>query len=310
MPLTKPQSVLAEPVRAKRGPVVLIANDQEWVPRSLESILLPEGFEVVRVYTGRQALERVAAVNPDLIILDAQMPDLDGFEVCRRMRADPVVDAVVPIIISTAGAANRAQRVEAYRSGAWAFYNQPFDGELLLAQFRTFLVSKEAFDSARAQSMTDGLTGLYTSFGLAQRAREIASEAHRGHTALACVVLKPESANGDLGDAAQLQLAQWIGALLRREGRSADAIGRVGPVQFAVVAPRTNPEGAEKLARRFDALLQASSSADRVMHPMRLRAGYCAVPDFTKSDADALEMLSRASAALVETAPGERIRAA
>ena len=59
-------------------PVVLIANDQEWSARSIESILSPNGFRVVRAYTGHQALERAFETNPHVIILDAQMPDMHG----------------------------------------------------------------------------------------------------------------------------------------------------------------------------------------------------------------------------------------
>ena len=71
------------------APLVLIANDQEWSARSLESILGPHGYSVVRAYTGQQALERARTSLPDLIILDAQMPDMHGFDVCRSLRSDP-----------------------------------------------------------------------------------------------------------------------------------------------------------------------------------------------------------------------------
>src|ERR1043165_6647026 len=81
------------------APLVLIANDQEWSARSLESILGPSGYSVVRAYTGQQALERARATQPDLIILAAQMPDMHGFDVCRALRNDPRFSATTPIII-------------------------------------------------------------------------------------------------------------------------------------------------------------------------------------------------------------------
>ena len=82
--------------KAPATPLVLIANDQEWSARSLESILGPSGYSVVRAYTGQQALERVRTAQPDIIILDAQMPDLHGFEVCRQLRSDPRFSANTP----------------------------------------------------------------------------------------------------------------------------------------------------------------------------------------------------------------------
>ena len=97
---------------SQRPPLVLIANDQEWSARSLESILAPNGYAVLRAYTGIQALERARTARPDLVILDAQMPDVHGVDVCRELRGDPRFSATTPIIITTAGPSGRTQRLE------------------------------------------------------------------------------------------------------------------------------------------------------------------------------------------------------
>ncbi|HSB52986.1 MAG TPA: response regulator, partial [Gemmatimonadales bacterium] len=122
---------------AATAPLVLIANDQEWSARSLESILGPHGYSVVRAYTGQQALERARTALPDLIILDAQMPDMHGFDVCRTLRGDPRFGTTTPIVITTSGPSGRTQRLEAYRAGAWEFLGQPLDGEALLLKLDT-----------------------------------------------------------------------------------------------------------------------------------------------------------------------------
>jgi PleD family two-component response regulator len=305
------------------GPLVLVANDQEWSARSLESLLVSEGYRVVRAYTGQQTLDRLAQTSPDLVVLDVQMPDFDGFEICRQLRADPRFDATLPVMITTAGPAGRPQRIEAYRSGAWAFHGQPLDAEVMIQQIQSFVAAKWAADQVRDQSMLDRETGLYSRRGLTQRARELCSEAHRYRGALACVVIAPEMAvahaggveeraasNGKAnGEAAAL--AKRLGAMFRRAGRSADAIGRIGKLEFAIMAPQTGPEGAERLVRRFDALLQeAEEVQEQGSAGPRLRAGYCAVPDVAREAVDAEEMLSRASAALAMAEPDARIRAA
>src|SRR5438552_14552522 len=92
---------------------ILIANDQEWAARSVETILVAEGYEVQRAYTGRQALQRALESPPDLVILDSQMPDLSGAEVCRQLLEDPRVGPATPIVLMTAGPAGRQQRLEA-----------------------------------------------------------------------------------------------------------------------------------------------------------------------------------------------------
>lgn len=288
--------------QANHPPLVLIANDQEWSSRSLESILVPRGYEVVRAYTGRQAIERARTAHPDLIILDAQMPDLHGVEVCRELRADPRFSPTIPIIITTAGPSGRAQRLEAYQAGAWEFLGQPLDGESLLLKLDAFLKAKLEVDRVHDESLMDQVTGLYNMRGLSRRAREIGSEAFRRRHGLACVVFAPESP--ELGDAAREEvanrLAAAVGEALRKEGRSSDAIGRLGPLEFAVIAPATGPEAALKLVDRLRNTVETHPVARNgdTPSPVALRAGYYAVPNFHDAEVDATEMLLRATTAL------------
>src|SRR6478736_599769 len=184
---------MANHEKAAPTPLVLIANDQEWSARSLESILGPSGYSVVRAYTGQQALERARTAQPDLIILDAQMPDVHGFEICRLLRSDPRFSATTPIIITTSGPSGRTQRLEAYRAGAWEFLGQPLDGESLLLKLATFLQCKIQVDVLREENLLDSGTGLYNMRGLARRAKEIGADALRRREALSCVVFAPET---------------------------------------------------------------------------------------------------------------------
>lgn len=306
---------MANREKAPVPPLVLIANDQEWSARSLESILGPNGYSVVRAYTGQQALDRARTAHPDLIILDAQMPDMHGFEVCRSLRSDPRFSATTPIIITTSGPSGRTQRLEAYRAGAWEFLGQPLDGEALLLKLRTFIQSKIEVDTLREESLLDQGTGLYNMRGLARRAREIGSEAFRRHEALACVVLTPEAegADGEPTEEEAQRITERMGQVFRQSGRSSDAIGRLGPQEFAVIAPSTGPDGAERLVERLGDSIEAAPipvrGGDR---RVRIRAGYCAVPDFADSPIDAVEILLRATTALRDLRKGGgdlRIRA-
>jgi diguanylate cyclase (GGDEF)-like protein len=287
--------------KAPVPPLVLIANDQEWSARSLESILGPNGYSVIRAYTGQQALDRARTAHPDLIILDAQMPDMHGFEVCRSLRGDPRFSATTPIIITTSGPSGRTQRLEAYRAGAWEFLGQPLDGEALLLKLRTFIQSKIEVDTLREESLLDQGTGLYNMRGLARRAREIGSDAYRRHEALACVVLCPEAegTDGEPSEEETQRITERVGQVFRLSGRSSDAIGRLGPHEFAVIAPATGPDGAERLVERLGDSIEAAPvpvrGGDR---RVRIRAGYCAVPDFSESPIDAVEILLRATTAL------------
>ena len=299
------------------SPLVLIANDQEWSARSLESILGPNGFSVVRAYTGQQALERARTSQPDIIILDAQMPDMHGFEVCRALRSDPRFSTTTPIVITTSGPSGRTQRLEAYRCGAWEFLGQPLDGEALLLKLDTFLKSKRQVDLLREENLLDSGTGLYNMRGLARRAREIGSDAIRRHEALACVVFAPESELENDDDEAPeeelLRMSDQVGAVFRQVGRVSDAIGRLGPTEFAVIAPATGADGAVRLVNRLGGAVEATRIPVRGgERSVRVKAGYCAVPNFAESPVDAVELLLRATTALRDLkggGDGDRIRA-
>jgi diguanylate cyclase (GGDEF)-like protein len=299
------------------SPLVLIANDQEWSARSLESILGPSGYSVVRAYTGQQALERARTSQPDIIILDAQMPDIHGFEVCRALRSDPRFSSTTPIVITTSGPSGRTQRLEAYRAGAWEFLGQPLDGEALLLKLHTFLQSKRQVDLLREENLLDSGTGLYNMRGLARRAREIGSDAIRRREALACVVFAPESELETTDDEAPeeelVRMSDQVGAVFRQVGRVSDAIGRLGPTEFAVIAPATGADGAVRLVNRLGGAVEATRIPVRGgERSVRVKAGYCAVPDFAESAVDAVELLLRATTALRDLRSGgeaDRIRA-
>jgi diguanylate cyclase (GGDEF)-like protein len=294
--------LMANPDKAPSAPLVLIANDQEWSARSLESILGPNGYSVVRAYTGQQALERVRIAQPDIIILDAQMPDIHGFDVCRQLRSDARFSATTPIIITTSGPSGRTQRLEAYRAGAWEFLGQPVDGEALLLKLATFLQGKREVDALREESLLDPGTGLYNMRGLARRAHEIGADAFRRRDPLACVVFAPEArgvAASDAHEDESQRIAEQVGQLLKRVGRSSDAIGRLGLAEFGVIAPATGTEGVLRLVRRLGSSIESSPIPVRGgERSLRVQAGYCAVPDFAESPVDAVELLLRATTAL------------
>ncbi|HUR94430.1 MAG TPA: response regulator [Gemmatimonadales bacterium] len=302
--------------KAPVAPLVLIANDQEWSARSLESILGPSGYAVVRAYTGQQALERARTSQPDIIILDAQMPDMHGFEVCRALRSDPRFSSTTPIVITTSGPSGRTQRLEAYRCGAWEFLGQPLDGEALLLKLGTFLQSKRQVDILREENLLDSSTGLYNMRGLSRRAREIGADALRRREALACVVFAPETemeVDDDAPSEERLRLSDQVGTVFREVGRGSDAIGRLGAAEFAVIAPATGPEGALRLVSRLGDAVEATGiqvrGGDR---SVRVKAGYCAVPDFADAAVDAVELLLRATTALRDLRRGgddDRVRA-
>jgi PleD family two-component response regulator len=297
-----------DPAIAPRPLLVLIANDQEWSARSLETILGPHGFAVVRTYNGRQTLDLARRIRPDAVILDARLPDMDGLELCATLRGEDQLGPATPVIVTTSDPGHRGQQVAAYKGGAWDYVVLPLDGEVLLHRLDTYAAAKREADRLRDLGLLDPTTGLYNARGLARRAREIGAAAARRQDAFACVAFAPtgEGLGADDGtapeEAAAIRIAERLAGLLRRTGRISDAVGRLGRTEFAILAPATEASGAQRLAERVreavDAERIALDGTSGGAEHLHVRAGYYAVPNFAESTVDAVEIVVRAASAL------------
>lgn len=123
---------------------ILIVDDDPQVASLLVRLLSREGYAVQVAYDGLQALELIAQVPPDLVLLDITMPLLDGFEVCRRIKADQRT-ALIPVTMLTALDA-REHRTLGIEAGADDFLTKPFDYSTLRARIRTQLRIKHLTD--------------------------------------------------------------------------------------------------------------------------------------------------------------------
>ena len=176
-------------------PLVLLVDDQEWTSRSIESILRPKGHVVLKAYTGRQALDLVQKVSPDAIIVDFHLPDMDGIEVARELKQSPTVHAVTPLIMISASAPGRNERLDALQAGAWDILRHPVDPGELVLRMETLVRAKQEADRIREEGLTDPSTGFYNARGLLRRTQEISADAIRFERPLACIAFGPEWLN-------------------------------------------------------------------------------------------------------------------
>ena len=119
------------------SPRVLVVDDDADVLASLERGLRLSGFEVATAVDGAEALRSATETRPDAIVLDINMPDLNGYEVCAQLKRDERMRDV-PIIFITAHG-NARMRIQAMREGAVEFLAKPFDHQLLLKTVRAAL---------------------------------------------------------------------------------------------------------------------------------------------------------------------------
>ena len=132
------------------SPRILVVDDTPENIRLLDAVLSPRGYTVEAVSSGAQALERLAEEPlPDLVLLDIVMPEVDGYEVCRRIRAAPAT-ALLPVVMITASSGE--EKVKALEAGADDFVMKPFDQAELLARVRSLIRIKQYHDTIRQQA--------------------------------------------------------------------------------------------------------------------------------------------------------------
>ncbi len=132
---------------------ILVVDDQPPIRRLLIDMLAAKGYAVESAEGGNEALEKVRNVKPDLVLLDVMMPDLSGYEVCKRIRADAQV-GILPVIMVTA--LDPAQeRIKGIEAGADDFLTKPINQPELLARVKSLLRVKSLYDTV--QNLNAGL---------------------------------------------------------------------------------------------------------------------------------------------------------
>jgi len=295
------------PAPSWEQPHILVVSHRADQALELEQVAARRGYGVRRAFTGVQALEEAfdprLGRTPDLIVLDESLPDIDPLDASRALRDDPRLGSGVPILLVSASKPTTVEHHTALRAGIWEYVAHPFQSEELGGKLDSYLQWKlEAARARDGDDLADG-TGLYTLRGLALRAQELTLQAFHHAASLACVAIAPvteETNNGGHASAVDL-----VARVLRDMGRRSDAIGRVGPGEFAVVAPGTDHAGAVLLAERVAQAVQAGARDGGLP---ALRAGYDAVANARYTPIEPKNLLGRATSALriakTDTGPG------
>ena len=284
---------------------VLVVDDDPDKRMLLTVALQMAGYEVRTANDGEQGLVAVESFQPDLIITDVMMPKMDGYELARRIRANPQT-RFLPIIIQTA-ARNDAQDLRrGSEVGALGYITDPTDIDLLLARARTLLDFKRYLDTCEEEAFTDHLTGL------ANRRlfeRQLAREVSRTlrYSRPFCLLLLDidnfKQVNDTHGHDAGDEAIRRLSLTLQAGTRGIDLAARIGGEEFAVILPETDFEGGVDVAER----LRIAISEMEIPNVGRITASF-GVAEFPLSAATGRELITVADAALYEAKRGGRDR--
>ena len=285
-------------------PLVLLVAEDRWTSRSIESVLNPNGYVVLKATSGRQALDLVGRVSPDCVIVDFRLDDLDGVDTIRELREAATAHAATPFFMMTATTLSRDDRLRAFGAGVWDILRQPVDPYELTLRMKTFVGAKRAVDQVKDSGLTDPATGFYNIRGVLKRAREVTADAVRTGRPFSAIALgselSSESVTGAEAESGARTAERALASILSSLTRLSDAVGSLGPGEFIILAPGTDREGAVRLTDRVFEAVEAEAgragAEGRDPAGLRVRAGFHAVE--TGEEVESEDLLQRATTAL------------
>jgi two-component system, cell cycle response regulator len=253
-------------------PRVLVAEDSGLLRRILGDALRERGYDVLEASDGTSALDRARTLLPDVLLLDREMPGLDGLQVLDAVRADPAT-AEMPVVFVT-GHTDAVDLAEGLERGAHDYVRKPVEPVELDARIRTALrlrALREELARRNAEleelARTDVLTGL-ANRRHAQAALQSTVASARRHGRDVSVVLldvdRFKSVNDALGHAAGDEVLRHVADVLAAELRTEDLAARWGGEEFLILLPDVPADGAATTAERLRSAVAAEPSSPAV----------------------------------------------
>lgn len=232
---------------------ILLVDDEPTNIQVLHGILEADGYDFVFATDGEEALTQAIQQNPDIVLLDVMMPKIDGYEVCRRLKDEPIT-ADIPVIFITA--LNQMEDEErGLELGAIDYITKPLGPSIVRARVRNHLRLKAYRDRLENMAMFDGLTGIANRRRFDEFLEIEWKRAQRSKKPLSLLLMdidffKPFNDNyghaaGD--DCLKVVASTLSGAL----SRPADLIARYGGEEFVGVLPETDQQGASAVAEQL-----------------------------------------------------------
>jgi two-component system, cell cycle response regulator len=231
---------------------ILIIDDSPDALAVAKARLAHEGHDILFAGGGKEGLEVVDRENPDLVLLDVDMPDMTGFEVCRRLKENAATCMTPVIFLSGSGGID--DKVKGLDLGAVDFVTKPFDAFELRARVRAALRTKHLQDLLRKYALIDPLTELPNRRALDERLQQEWARLLRygGHLSVIMADIDHfKKVNDVFGHPVGDEVLRQVAHLLAKGCREADMPTRYGGEEFVIVTPETPPAAAVDFADRL-----------------------------------------------------------
>lgn len=249
---------------------VCVCDDEPALAEILCEGLRYSHFDTVEVHSGEEALDACQKGDIDLILLDVMMGGMDGYEVCKRLKADPKTKDIVVIFVTAKD--DPKDHELGYSLGAVDYISKPFNLPMVIVRVQAALRMRNILqpepldtDGLVDTRYTDPLTGLRNQRFLLERLQEEIDRSHRYDFPVACVILDLDSAKAieeESGAASIDDLLAEAAMSLRSHTRSFDVVGRYDGTLFVAVLPHTDLAHAMEYGRLIVDDIESTTFSD------------------------------------------------
>ncbi len=278
---------------------ILIVDDNEDMLDTLEHLFNFYEFEVAKAVNGKEGIEVAELEKPDIIILDALMPVMNGFDACKILKSNPKTKEI-PVIFLSANYVEDEHRVLGLELGADDYIVKPFNAKELIAKVKSILHKKQLIESLRqnnqklieqhntvakelehlrkkaneleAGQITDSLTGLYNQTYFQKRFREELARAKRYKNPLSLVLADVDhfhKINEVFGEQTGDYILMRIANVILNNTRHTDIVFRAGMNRFIIILPHTDEMGAYFEAERIRSAIDQTSFFDQDFYELK-----------------------------------------
>ncbi len=239
---------------------IFVVEDNKKDIEFLRATLEKEKYAVIHAPDGKTAFDMLEKTQPDIIILDLLLPDIDGFEICKRLRSEERFLSI-PILFFTSSV-NMDNKLLGLQLGASDFLGKGCDERELLLRIRNLLRYKKQYDEMVKLSVIDSLTHVYNRRYFQHRLMDEFERARRYDREFCCMIIDVDhfkKINDTYGHPVGDDVLRHVAAILRRNTRAADVLCRYGGDEFGLLLPETNFPGAFVTAERVRCIVEKTN---------------------------------------------------